>query len=298
MVTGAFGYTGRHIARRLLDAGRRVRTLTGHPDRPDPFGGRVDVRRLEFGRPDELRQALDGADTLYNTYWVRFAHGGVDHRRAVEHIRVLLQAARAAGVRRVVHISITGADRDSPLPYFHGKALAEEAVRETFEDWAIVRPALVFGGEDVLIANIAWLLRRLPVFPLFGDGRYPVQPVHVEDLAALAISAGSEGGCVVRDAVGPETFTYREMVGILAGALRRHPAFLPMPPALAWALGLPLGLAVRDVVVTRDEIAGLMGGLLVSAGAPTASTCFTRWVREHAESLGRRWASELDRHYR
>ena len=176
VVTGAFGYTGRYITARLLACGKRVRTLTGHPARPNPFGGAVEVAPLDFGNPGQLTRSLRGAETLYNTYWIRFPHGAATYEKAVENSRVLFRAAREAGVRRLVHISITQASQDSPFAYFRGKGLVEEALRESGLSHAILRPTVVFGPEGILINNIAWLLRRFSVFVVFGSGRYRLFP--------------------------------------------------------------------------------------------------------------------------
>ena len=184
VVTGAFGFTGRHIAQRLLESGRSVRTLTGRPHlkgtAADPFRGQVEAVPFNFDRrAPALVDALDGVDTLYNTYWVRFASGEVTFDKAVQNSQALVQAARAAGVRRLVHVSITNPATESPLPYFRGKGLVEQAIRESGLSYAIVRPALLFGDGDILLNNIAWALRRFPVFPEAGDGQYQAQPVFV-----------------------------------------------------------------------------------------------------------------------
>src|SRR5512142_3244042 len=130
-ITGAFGYSGRHVAALLLEQGARVRTLTGHPDRPDPFGGRVEVAPLAFDDPAALRRALHGVAVLYNTYWIRFSHRDATHARAVANSRALFRAARDAGVGRIVHVSITNPSAESRLPYFSGKAEVERALRDT-----------------------------------------------------------------------------------------------------------------------------------------------------------------------
>ena len=297
-VTGAFGYTGRYIARRVLAGGRAVRTLTGHPDRANPLGQEVDVRPFTFADPDRLAANLRGVDTLYNTYWIRFARGAVDHDAAVRHSRALIAAAEAAGVRRFVQVSITGADPASRLPYFRGKGLVEDALRQSRLSWAIVRPALIFGPEDVLIHNIAWILRRLPIFAVFGDGRYRVRPVHVEDLADICVRASVRRDQTETDAVGPERFTYEELVDAVALAIGEARPVLHLPPALAWVGTLPLGWMVGDVVVTRDEIRGLMAGLLDVEGPSTGQRRFRDWLRQDANALGRVWASEMGRHFR
>jgi nucleoside-diphosphate-sugar epimerase len=192
VVTGAFSYTGKYIAQRLLSAGKTVATLTNHPKRPNPFGERVRALPFNFDNRSQLEENLRGATTLYNTYWIRFPRGGTTFDSAVKNTEVLIDAARTASVRKVVHISISNPSADSVLPYFKGKALAEQAITNSGLEYAIVRPTLVFGAEDVLINNIAWFLRRFPVFPIAGSGDYLVQPVFVEDLAALAVTAGQE----------------------------------------------------------------------------------------------------------
>ena len=194
VVTGAFSYSGAAIASELQAAGRRVRTLTGHPGpgAPRPLTG-IEVRPLDFADPAALAESLRGARTLYNTYWVRFAHGNVDHPVAVARSRVLFQAAAEAGVQRIVHVSITHPSADSPYPYFRGKAAVEQALRDLGVSHAVLRPAILFGGNGVLINNIAWLLRHLPVFAVGGTGEYRIRPIHVDDLARLAVRAGSSG---------------------------------------------------------------------------------------------------------
>lgn len=295
VVTGAFGYTGRYLTERLVASGRRVRTLT---TKPPPPGTSVEVRPLSFDRPEDLADSLRGAETLYNTYWVRFPRGEVTYGRAVENTRALFAAARAAGVERIVHVSITNADERSPLPYFSGKAVLEHELRESGTSHAIVRPTVVFGREDILINNIAWILRRLPLFVVPGSGEYRLQPVYVEDLAGLCVGLGERRDDVVVDAVGPETFTFEELVLLVRDAIGSRARLVHAPAAVAFALGSVIGRAVGDVLVTRDELRGLMDDLLVSAVPPTGTTSFRAWVHAQATELGRSYASELARHYR
>ena len=295
-ITGAFGYSGLHLARLLLSRGAQVRNLTGHPDRPDPFGGRVEVAPLRFDYHSTLREALRGVRVLYNTYWVRFDHGASTFARAVERGRALFRAAAEAGVERVVHVSITNAAADSPLPYFRGKAETEGALRGSGLSHAILRPAVFFGGQDVLINNIAWLLRRLPVFGV-APGAYGIQPIHVEDLARLAVAQGEERGNVVLDAVGPETFEFREFVRLVRNAVGSRSLITQVPPWVFVTASRLLGPVVRDVVLTLDEVKALTANLLVSKEAPTAFTRFTDWLSANGSQLGVKWASELRRHY-
>ncbi len=297
VITGAFSYTGKYITRRLLAQGKQVRTLTGHPHNPNPFGDQVEVHPFHFEQPELLVKSLEGATTLYNTYWVRFAHGATNFEKAVENTLILLKAAEEAGVRRIVHVSITNPAEDSPLPYFHGKALLEHAIQRSRLEYAIIRPTVIFGDEDILINNIAWLLRRFPLFPIFGDGTYRLQPVYVEDMADLVVQAGQSHEKLILDAVGPDIFTFDEMVSLLARILDRHVIITHVPPGLGFALARLIEPFVGDVLITRDEIAGLMANLLISDQEPSGTTRLIDWLRAHRESVGRAYASELQRHY-
>lgn len=298
VVTGALGYSGKYIARLLLERGQRVRTLTGHPDRPNPFGDRIEVARLDFGDPAALAANLRGAAVLYNTYWVRFDRGEATFDRAVANTRVLVRAAAEAGVERLVHVSITNPAADSPLPYFRGKAVVEQLIRESGLTYAILRPTVLFGEEDILINNIAWMLRRLPVFGVFGRGDYRLQPVFVGDLAELAVELAQQRQNTVVDAVGPETFTFDELIRLIRQRVGSRAPIIHVPPWVALAATRITGWLVGDVVLTRDEIAGLMANLLVSDQPALCSTRLSQWVEAHADTLGRAYASEVQRHYR
>jgi nucleoside-diphosphate-sugar epimerase len=297
VVTGALSYTGRHIATRVLAQGRRVRTLTGHPDRDVELARRVDVQPYRFDDPVALADSLRGATTLYNTYWVRFAHDRTRFDDAVAHSRALFTAARRAGVQRIVHVSITNPSLSSDLPYFRGKALVEDALAETGVPFGIVRPTVVFGDGDVLLNNIAWLLRHLPVFAVAGDGRYAVRPVHVDDVARLCVEAAAATGDVIVDAVGPETFTFDEMIVAIGDAIGHHPRLLHLPVPAVAGLARALGVGLRDELLTRDELSGLMRGLVTTDGPATGVVDLRRWLREHHDELGRAYASELARHF-
>jgi NADH dehydrogenase len=295
VVTGAFGYSGTYIAERLLEAGHAVRTLTSSPRRDHPLHDRIDVRPLAFGDHDGLVESMSGAAVLYNTYWVRFNHRTFTFADAVRNTRALFAAAVDAGVGRVVHTSITNPSEDSPLEYFRGKAQLERALAESGLPHTVLRPAVLFGGADILINNIAWMLRRLPVFGVFGDGSYRLQPIHVEDFADLAVEQGRGRDDVTVDAIGPETFTYRQLVEAIAEALGRRRPILRVPPAAGFALGWILGKLLGDVVITRQEVEGLMADLLCTDSQPAGRTRLTDWANEHAECLGARYASELGR---
>ena len=298
LVTGAFGYTGKYIAARLLASGRSVRTLTGHPNRPDPFGGRVELAAYNFSDRRALTDSLRGIDTLYNTYWVRFDRAFTGFEQAVDNTRALIAAALEAGIRRFVHLSVTNPALAPGLPYFRGKALLEEALASSGLSYAIIRPTLIYGGEDVLVNNIAWMLRRFPLFLVPGRGDYRLQPVFVEDLAALAVRLGQEDDNVVVDAAGPDIMTFLEMVHLIASAVGSRSRVARVPPALALCCSRIIGHLVGDVVLTRDELSGLMEGLLVSADPPTCTTRLADWLQLHRDTAGTVYASELARHFR
>jgi uncharacterized protein YbjT (DUF2867 family) len=298
VVTGAFSYTGRYIARRLLSQDRRVRTLTNHPSRPGAEDIKVDVAPLQFTDRAALVECLRGADVLYNTYWVRFRHGRMSFGEAIANTRTLVGAAAEAGVRKIVHISVSNPSADSELDYYAGKARTEEIVRGSRLQWAIVRPTLVFGTEDILINNIAWLLRRMPMFVIPGHGTYRVQPVSVEDVAEIATWAAEQTDNITLDAAGPDTMTYAELVEGIAIAVGRRPHLVVMPPRITLWAGDLISRYMRDVMLTRQELQGLMDELLVSNEKPRGTRRIDNWLLTNADLVGRSYASELDRHWR
>jgi uncharacterized protein YbjT (DUF2867 family) len=297
VVTGAFSYTGRHIAEALLARGRSVRTLSRQPADPShPLADRVEFAPLAFDA--SLLHSLEGADTLYNTYWVRFERGETTFDLAVENTARLFAAAKGAGVRRVVHISVANADLASPCPYFRGKARTEEALRATGISHAIVGPTLLFGPDAVLPNNIAWGLRHAPVFLIAGDGRYEVQPVSVHDVAAICIDAGERDDDLEMDAAGPNQWAFEDFVELIKGAVGARARIWHSPPAVAYAASRVAGIFLRDVVSTRDELDVLRAGLLVSHQPPKGRERFEEWLRDAAPTLGRRYASDLAKHFR
>jgi len=297
VVTGAFSYTGKYIARWLLLMGKKVRTITGRPASESPFGNQVAEHQFSFDNPGQLIQSLEGARVLYNTYWVRFAREKVTFDRAVENSKMLIRAAEAADVRRIVHISITNASEGSPFPYFRGKALVEKAIINSKLSYAIVRPTVIFGTEGILVNNIAWLLRRFPIFAIPGSGNYRLQPVFVEDLAEIAVSAGHREDNIVMDAVGPEVFTYEELVTLIARNINSRAKMIHVSPWLALLLARLIGRMVGDVMITKDEIDGLMSNLLVSESPSTGSTRLSEWLKQNGNSVGAKYFSDLRRHY-
>lgn len=294
-VTGAFGYSGKYIAQRLLAAGENVITLTNSPHRKNPFGDRVRVFPFDFDAPEKLAESLRGVSVLYNTYWVRFNHANFTHADAVRNTETLFRAAEAAGVSRVVHISITNPSEDSPLEYFRGKARLERTLADSGLSYAILRPAVLFGKEDILVNNIAWALRHLPVFGVFGDGQYKLQPIYVDDLAQLAVEQGKQTSNGIINAIGPETFTYLGLVETVGQMIGKRRPIVSVPPSVGYVVGWVIGKLVGDVMITREEIRGLMDNLLHVDAPPVGETRLTDWARERSASLGVRYTSELAR---
>lgn len=298
VVTGAFGFSGKYIAKRLLDAGCRVRTLTNSANRENPFGGKIEVYPYNFDHPERLAESMRGASVLYNNYWVRFNYSGhtsFTFAKAVENSLILFEAAKKAGIKRIVHISITNPSETSPFEYFRGKAMLEKAVKGSGLPYAILRPAVLFGREDILINNIAWLLRKFPVFGVFGKGDYRLQPIYVQDLAELVFTQGQAAVNTVIDAVGPETFTFMQLVETIGKAIGKPRPVISISPALGFAAGWLVGKMLGDIVITRDEIEGLMAGLLYTGSPPAGETRLTDWVTAHSSSVGKHYSSELAR---
>ena len=297
VITGAFSYTGKYATRILLDRGYQIRTLTYHPQRANPFGDKVQVFPYNFDNPERLTEMLRGAFTLINTYWVRFPRGQSTFESAVQNTRTLITAAKNAGVRRIVHVSIAKPSLDSQLGYYKAKAQLEQAVVDSGLSNAILRPTVIFGLEDILINNIAWFVRHLPVFAIPDDGRYRIRPIYVEDMARLLADAVEREGNSVLDAVGPETYTFEVLVRLIADQLGHRTRVVHVPTVAAYIATRMAGWFVRDVVLTWEEYKGLMAGLLAPDGPSTGETCLSQWLAANRDHVGKRYASEVARHY-
>ena len=302
VVTGAFGYSGRLIAHHLLERGVQVRTLTNAVGRDDPFDGRVEVHPLDFDDHAALVESLRGAEVLYNTYWVRYNHRrrNFEHGIAVENSKRLFKAAAEAGVERIVHFSVAHPHKAPDWTYFCGKVAVEKYLNDSEYCFAILRPTVLFGGHrNVLINNIAWMLRKFPIFGVFGMGNYPIQPVHVKDVARVAVEQGESRENVTIDVTGPETFRYKEYIGVMAKSMSLRRIILPMPPFVGWLFGKFLGLLLQDLVITRAEIKGLRRGLMASDEDPLGQLKFSEWIAEHGKDFGKRYQNDLkERKYR
>lgn len=298
VVTGAMSYIGSAAAESLRARGWEIRTLTNRHIPLRPGQPKVPAQPLQFRDRNLLAEALRGADLLVNTYWVRYPYHGVDFEKAVANSRILFESARTAGVARIVHVSVSNPSADSPLAYYAGKARVEEILKETGISHGIVRPTLVVGVEDILLNNIAWVLRHFPFFGLPGSGSYRVQPVTLEDTGEIIADAAEAIGNLTIDAAGPEVLTFEELVRKVGRAIGRPARILHMPPGLALAVLKVVGWFVRDVILTRQEYEGLAAEMLVSREPPRGRTGLEEWLLKNGSALGSRYASEWDRHFR
>jgi uncharacterized protein YbjT (DUF2867 family) len=294
-VTGAFGNLGGYIAAGLLAQGKKVETLTNSPDRPSPLKAKIAAHPLCFEDPAALAAQLKKTAVLYNTYWVRYNAENFRYSQGVRNSGILFAAAKKAGVKRIVQVSITNPDIQSPYEYFSGKAKLEAALVASGTPHTILRPALLFGPEDILINNIAWMLRTFPVFGLFGAGDYRLQPIFIEDMAQLAIHEGVKKGSKIVQAIGPETYRFKDLVKGLAKAMGLRRLVLPMPPQLGWLAGQAMGLALGDGLITWEEIRALMADKLYVNAAAAGKTNLMEWAFINRDRIGRGYCNELER---
>jgi NADH dehydrogenase len=258
--------------------------------------GKVPAFRLDFSNPGLLREALSRAEILVNTYWVRYNYAGSSFEQAVANTKVLVDAAVSAGVRRIVHISVSKPDQ-TQLAYFRGKLETEKLVQASGLSYAIIRPTIVFGEEEVLINNITWLLRKMPMFAVPGDGRYRLQPVHVGDVARLAARAAAANENMIVDAAGPEIFTFVELLEFLKKIANSRCLLVHVPAPLALGLSRMLGGLFGDLMLTKEELDALLENLLAVETEPTGTTRFSEWAKENAGLLGKNYVNELKRHH-
>ncbi len=297
LITGAFGYTGKYICKKLLEKGEEVMTISNSLNRQNPFQGKVKAFPYHFDDEEQMVKAMTGASVLYNSYWVRFNHHDFQHNQAVKNTITLFKAAKKAGIQKIIHVSITNPSFDSDLEYFSGKAILEKNLLESGLDYVILRPAVIFGLEDILIQNIAWMIRKFPVFAVFGQGDYKLQPIFVEDLAQLAIDGGlytKYRNCVI-NAIGPETYSYKELVLTIAKILKRQINLIHVSPKTGYILGKLFSMVKKDVTITREEIKGLMDNLLYVEAEPAGNTKLSVWLTENLNQIGSNYNSELAR---
>jgi nucleoside-diphosphate-sugar epimerase len=294
-VTGAFGYSGKYIAEELLSRDKQVITLTNSVNRPNPFGYDVRAFPFNFDKKEELIESLQKVKVLYNTYWVRFNHKTFKHSTAIDNTLTLFEAAKKAGVERIVHVSITNATKETHLEYFQGKGILEQALINSGLSYSILRPTVIFGHEDILINNIAWMIRHMPVMGVFGDGKYRLQPIYVKDLAKLAVEQGENTEDKIVDAIGPETFEYKQLIETIAEILGIKRRIISVSDNFGYFVGKIVGIFKNDYLITKEEIKGLKSDLLFTNSQPAGNVKLTDWIKENKDILGKKYSNELKR---
>jgi len=296
VVTGAYSYTGAAAARSLMQRGYTGRTLT---NRSIPIGRHevaLETHPLQFADIDSLVSAMAGADVFVNTYWVRYPYVGTEFDQAIRNSGVLFAAAKEAGVRRIVHVSVSNASLASPLAYYQGKAQVEALLAQSGVSYAVVRPTLVVGEHDILVNNIAWFLRRFPLFAMPGSGAYRLQPVTLHDTGEIIADAALATENMTVDAAGPEIVTFEGLVKQIGAAVGRLPRIVHLPEDLSLALLGTVGQALGEVILSREELAGLRSEMLVSNETPRGTQSVGGWLQENGSTLGVNYASEIKRH--
>ncbi|MEW5818578.1 MAG: NmrA family NAD(P)-binding protein [Cyanobacteriota bacterium] len=295
IVTGAFGYTGRYIARELINRNIKVITLSNALNRPDYFNGSVKKIEFSFDNHELLVNIMKQGSVLYNTYWVRFNCKEFNFNQAITNSKKIINAAKEAGINRIVHISVTNAEKGEGLEYFEGKKTIEDYIINSGLPYTIIRPALIFAEGDILINNIAWCLRRFPFFILPGKGEYKLNPVFAEDLAKACVDVVESEENDIIDVVGPECFTFKEFVELIACSIDYKRPIISASPDITHLFSEFISLAVKDPVITRDEIKGLTRNLLYSGAKPAGLTKFSDWIKENSSSIGQKYAGEMIR---
>jgi NADH dehydrogenase len=296
VVTGAYSYTGAAVARSLMQRGYTVRTLTNRSVPVGDPGAVLETHPLQFADRGALAKAMLGSRVFVNTYWVRYPYVGTGFDHAVRNSGVLFEAAQEAGVRRIVQVSVSNASLQSPLAYYAGKAQVEALLRASGVSYGIVRPTLVVGERDILVNNIAWFLRRFPVFAMPGSGSYRLQPVTLHDAAEIIAESAMADDDVTVDAAGPEIVTFEALVRQIGAAVGRMPPVVHVPEGASLALLGVVGRAIGEVILSREELAGLTTEMLVSHEAPRGTQSVDAWLHENGAMLGRTYASEIRRH--
>lgn len=298
VVAGGTGFTGTYVVRNLLSNGEnKISVLSSHPRRSHEFAQGIEVNPYNFGQYDEMVKNFRDADCFINTYWVRLNFRNSSFREAVRNSQKLVDACKESGVKRIVHISVANPSHDYAYEYYRGKMEVEDYIRKSGISYAILRPTLLFGDEEILVNNITWLIRKYGFFFIFGDGKYKVTPVFVNDVAREVVRQSQLEENVTEDVVGPESYAFEEIVKLIAretgNKLRiYHLSTFFMSPVC----GL-LSLLRHDTVVTPEELRVVIDNKLYSGSEPLGMTKFSTWVKENSEKFGKEYHSEVERHF-
>jgi NADH dehydrogenase len=271
-VFGGSGFVGRHTVRALARAGWRIRVAVRHPNRAfflRPLGsvGQIDIIKCDVTDPDQVARALHGADAAVNLCGILFQGGQTFEEVQTDGAGHVAQAAAAAGVGALVHVSALGADTESPSEYAVTKAEGEEAVREAFPKAVILRPSIIFGPEDSFFNKFAALARFTPALPLIGGGRTRFQPVFVGDVAQAIVTGLSRQDGRTYELGGPAVYSFKELLQLILRETGRRRVLVPLPFGLAMLKAAFLQILPKPLL-TVDQVRLLKTDNVVSPTAP------------------------------
>lgn len=272
-VFGGTGFLGRRIVRHLHDAGFAVRIASRHPDRGlsivSSASSRIESVYGDINDDPSVAAVLHGVFAVVNAVSL-YVERGADTFRSV-HVEGAARVARLAGqagARVLVHISGIGADARSTSAYIRSRGQGEEAVCEAFPFAHILRPGVMFGPGDAFLTPLLVMLRRMPVFPMFGEGETKLQPVYVEDVGeASARVLQSPNAHPVYELAGPRIYTYRALLKALAAGADSSPLLMPIPFALWHAIGY-LGEFLPSPPITRNQVELMQADSVAASDLP------------------------------
>ncbi|MDE1834491.1 MAG: NAD(P)H-binding protein [Candidatus Micrarchaeota archaeon] len=297
VVIGGTGFTGKYITKCLLKYKHKVVALTKHVNRDNEFGRKITIKPLDFENQENLVETMNGSRCVFNTYWVRFNYGGSSFDEAVRNSKAIIDACVDAKVKRLVHISVLDPSKNYKYDYFRAKMEVESYIEKSGLSYAILRPALLFGEEDILMNNITYLIRKYGLFFIFGSGEYKVTPTYVGDVAKEAVLQSRLNKNIIEDALGPEAFGFEELVRYIATTIGRPTRVAHLNKAFIPLVSKFLNICMHEPVVTSDEMGLLMDNGLYSDSKPIGSIRFSKWLKERKDTYGTEYHSETKRHF-
>jgi NADH dehydrogenase len=259
-ILGGTGFLGRRIVRHLQEHGFAVRIATRHPERGRLLFGsdepRITSVQCDIHDERSTAAALAGAYAAVNAVSLYVERGSENfHSVHVDAARRVAREARAGGLARLVHLSGIGADPNSSSLYIRKRGEGELAVRDVFAEATLVRPAVMFAPDDAFLTTVIGLLRRLPIYPMFGRGRTRLQPVHAEDvaeaIARMLLSAQLRG--LTFELGGPRIYSYEEFLRIVAREASLKTILVPVPFA-AWSAIAGIAEILPSAPITRNQV--------------------------------------------
>jgi NADH dehydrogenase len=266
-VFGGSGFLGRRVVERLLDLGFSVRVATRHPQPQNR--DRLTSLAADVNRDAAVAAAVEGCFGVVNAVSLYVENAGQTFDSVhVEAAGRVARQAKAAGVARLTHVSGIGADPASGSPYIASRGRGEDAVRQAFPAACLVRPAVMIGPDDAFVVPLGRLLRRVPVFALFGRGDTRLQPVHVEDVAyGIARSFVIDAPAPLYELGGPQIYSYRELLELLRSRLGARTVLLPLPFSL-WHGLAAVAERLPSPPITRNQVALMRVDNVVSGRFP------------------------------